>query len=364
MTEYKHRHREVYQGVTIDIRANTSAELSAKLERKKKLINKQTISPKMKLSAFGELYISTYKENVVSDSWVKGLRSILHGTIIASMGDKQMDKIRPLQIQRMLNGCSHLSESYIKKVYDFTCQLWHTAYKNGVTYTDYAEDLQRPHGRPPASGRSLTDQEREVLLKVLDGHRGELFCKLMLYCGLRPGEVHALQWKDIDLNNRILYVTKARKKDMAIGSPKSAAGVRQVPVPLHFVPFLQEHRSDPFDYIAPQTDQWRRDMWSNVKRMMNIEMGCRVERNKLIEPYPLQEPFNIYFLRHTYCTDLEKAGVPINIASRLMGHSDISITSKIYTHASEEALDIARDMIDGKNDGQNLPRMLKNTHSA
>ena len=39
------------------------------------------------------------------------------------------------------------------------------------------------------------------------------------------------------------------------------------------------------------------------------------------------------------------AGVPINVARELMGHSDISITSKIYTHSSTESFDSAADAI-------------------
>lgn len=86
-------------------------------------------------------------------------------------------------------------------------------------------------------------------------------------------------------------------------------------------------------------------MWDSVRREMNLAMGCRTYRNKLVPPYPLADDFTLYNLRHTYCTDLEKMGVPINIASRFMGHANIGITSKIYTHASTEALEIGRDLI-------------------
>ena len=86
-------------------------------------------------------------------------------------------------------------------------------------------------------------------------------------------------------------------------------------------------------------------MWDDIRRLMNIGMGCRVEQDELIPPFPLAEDFVMYNLRHTYCTDLERAGVPINIASRLMGHSDISLTSKIYTHACFETLETARSLI-------------------
>ena len=74
-------------------------------------------------------------------------------------------------------------------------------------------------------------------------------------------------------------------------------------------------------------------MWVSLKAKIEAETG---------KPFD----YRLYDIRHTYCTNLEKAGVPINIASRLMGHSDISITSKIYTHASDQAIEIARACIE------------------
>lgn len=52
-----------------------------------------------------------------------------------------------------------------------------------------------------------------------------------------------------------------------------------------------------------------------------------------------------YCMRHTYCTDLQAAGVPINVAKELMGHSDIKTTSAIYTHSTDVAINHAADMI-------------------
>lgn len=75
-------------------------------------------------------------------------------------------------------------------------------------------------------------------------------------------------------------------------------------------------------------------------------MGATVFNHQLIEPLPLNKDFKLYYLRHTYCTDLELKGVPINIAKTLMGHSDISITAKIYTHATDETIELARTLID------------------
>ena len=53
-----------------------------------------------------------------------------------------------------------------------------------------------------------------------------------------------------------------------------------------------------------------------------------------------------YCLRHTYCTDLQDAGVPINVAKYLMGHEDISTTGNIYTTTTEHAINDAAAKIE------------------
>lgn len=345
--KYKYRHTEVYKNVRIDLRANTQKELHQKVEKRKAAIDKGIIDGSMLFSAFGEEYLESCKRNTVSASWFRDLSYTL-GSIVDGIGDRPMENLRPIHLQGYLNSLTDMAESTIKKRYDLIMQIFKYAYANGVTPDDYTKSLVRPHGITGSTGRSITDYERKILLQVLDGHRGELFCKIMLYCGLRPSEVQALQWRDIDLKKRTISVNKSMKVNGSIGEPKTSAAYRIVPIPDHFVPLLRSRYGDPFDYIFSHNHTWRRRMWDNVRREMNIAMGCKTYRNQLVPPIPLAADFDLYNLRHTYCTDLEKLGVPINIASRFMGHSNISITSKIYTHASTEALEIGRDLINQK----------------
>lgn len=75
-------------------------------------------------------------------------------------------------------------------------------------------------------------------------------------------------------------------------------------------------------------------------------MGAKVYRNQIIES-KLSDDLTPYCLRHTFCTDLQKAGVPINVAKELMGHSDISITANIYTHRDNLILHKNIALLDG-----------------
>lgn len=352
MAKYKYRHRETYKGVEIDIKANGTGELTDKINRRRDQIDRLFLDVNTKLKPFIELYLEAYKKNTVSPDTYAYLQS-LGRKILDSIGDIPVSKIKPLQVQSFLNELTDYKDGYIKKIYNLTCQLFKHAYKNGLTTTDYSAVLELPKGSPSETGRSLTDRERQVLLQVLEGHRGELFCKLMLYCGLRPGEAIALQWKNVDFKAETITVDKSFKRSGFIGPPKTQAAYRTIPIPRHLLPLLKRNKAGPFDPVClnngkPYNESSRRAMWKSVKRQMNIAMGCRVYNRKLLPPLPLDPDFDMYYLRHTYCTDLERAGVPINVARRLMGHSSIAVTSRIYTHDNIESLEKARALINGE----------------
>ena len=332
---YKYRYQERYKDKRVDCVANSKKELLEKVAKKKAQIDRQTIDQQMRLADFCQLYLDTYKRDNVSASWFVDLCQ-LKNKMVDAIGNKPVGKIKPMEMQNFLNRQTDLADSTIKKIYDFTNQITHHMTVNGAT--DYVFNLTAPKGRSGEIGRSLTQAEQDALLRAIKGHRGEVFISIMYYCGLRPSEVSALQWKDIDLEKNIISVYKAVKQDGSIGDTKSSAGVREVPVPIKLSTLLKKQRREPFSPVCGQRNghhtKWSvRRMWQDIKKRTEAELG---------------RPFDarLYDIRHTYCTNLEKAGVPINIASRLMGHSNIGITSKIYTHASDEAVEIARKCID------------------
>ncbi len=173
----------------------------------------------------------------------------------------------------------------------------------------------------------------------------------MLYCGLRPGEVAALIWKDVDLAKRTIHVTRALKADNTINLPKTSSGIRDVPIPDVLIPRLQEERKGPFELVCTNsygnsyTESSIQAMWESFRNQLNIAAGCKVFRNQVQPPYAISKDLTLYCYRHTYCTDLQAAGVPINVAKELMGHSSISVTAQIYTHKSDVAFNNAAALI-------------------
>ena len=110
---------------------------------------------------------------------------------------------------------------------------------------------------------------------------------------------------------------------------------------------------------AAHTKTSMRQMWEVFKRDLDISMGAQTFRNAIIpETSVVAKDLTPYCLRHTYGTDLQTAGVPINVAKDLMGHKDISVTARIYTHLSKQSFSDAATLIDALATGRNDNKVL------
>lgn len=253
--------------------------------------------------------------------------------ILSKIGQMPVKSVKPLMCQEILNSQIGMSKSHITKVHQELCFIFEKAVENHLILESPAAHLDRPKGMTKKH-RSITATERKHLLSVADADpRFDLFL-LMLYCGCRPAE--AIHAKGMDIQElegiHVLHIrgTKTENAD------------RFVPLP----DVLYEKIKDtaPFDPICPNSAGREHSESSydrlveSLKRELNLSMGARTYRNALIPPLPLAPDFVPYMLRHTYCTDLQKQGVDIRAAQRLMGHADIATTANIYTHQDNETL--------------------------
>lgn len=342
-----------FDGKRYDVTAKTEKELAVKVAEKKKaleegsvIINKSTTVKK-----WTEEWLQTYVEPNVSDATLYAYKCRIKNYITPAIGSMRLIDVRPLHLRKILNGAAGCSRDHIKKIRYTLVQIFTKAQRNQLILNNPAEDLEIPKAENNTR-RSITDAERACILKVAETHPAGLWVKLMLYCGLRPQETAALQGRHVDLKGGNLKVENALKRhDNSIGNTKSRSGKRTVPIPDILLPDLKALKVEPYEYLfknqngSHMTTAGMRTRWRSFKRAMNIEMGCTTFKNAVVPPYRVAEDLVPYCLRHTYCTDLQDAGVPINVAKELMGHSDISITAKIYTHHSETSYNNAKELI-------------------
>lgn len=304
------------------------------------------------VSEWAKKWLRDYKAGAVGDAWYKAIEGIVRNYIEPCIGDMLIRDVTASDIQRMMNSVSHLSSSHQKKISQITAQIFLSAEENDVIVKLPVRRIKTAPKTHKTASRTLTDEERSLALRTADRYPEDgLFFLIMLFCGLRPGEVSRLQMSDYDRMSRILYVRRARKADGSTGRPKSECGTRSVPVPLYLAERLDKISKKPNEYIVtsaegrPLTKTTQRRMWQRFRRKMDIENGAEVFRGGIVRS-TLADDLRPYLFRHTYCTDLQDAGIPVTVARELMGHSDIKITAEIYTHHSQKSHEDAREKLD------------------
>lgn len=380
--------KHVVYGKTEQEAADKLAERKAQVKR-----GEYGISDKMTVNAWADEWDSTYlkprvrkagadkKRGTMTQKSYEMYRQKLDGYILPEIGKMKIGKVKDVHLQKILNDEAEggMSESHIQKIRMVMNKMFAQAVRSRVIVFNPADGLELPAAEKNLR-RSLTAYEREIVMRVAARHRCGLWIKFLLGTGIRPGESAPLQVKDIDLKREVVKIYKDIESGTAntVSTPKTAAGVREIPLPSWLVselrPYLENKDSE--EYLFPQMDG--RTMktitciendWRSFLRQVDLEMGAEhTPHGHIYDPKDLKpngepiypdpadpkQPRNghkvapdlvLYCLRHTYCTDLQRAGVPLNVAKYLMGHSDISTTAKIYTHTGAEEVEQARDYI-------------------
>ncbi len=155
---------------------------------------------------------------------------------------------------------------------------------------------------------------------------------LSAWCALRIGEVLELRRRDIDLARGVVSVTRAVAwvgGQPIVGTPKSAAGTRQVSVPPHIVPALQHHLdahvcAGADALLFPSVRDARRHLQPTV-----LHQSWRKARS-----VAGREDLRIHDLRHTGATLAAMTGATLAELQARLGHSTVAAALR-YQHAAQ-----------------------------
>lgn len=309
------------------------------------------ISSNMTVARWAHEWLETYKRPSVGEGQYKNYLLHIDGVIIPAIGSMTLKSVKDVHLQKIMNSRIGKSKSDVSKLRMTMNAIFNRAVLSKLIPFNPAANLELPVAND-GTHRNITDIERAAILKLAETHKAGLWVKMILFCGLRPGETRALDWRHIDFDKKIVRVEQSMKASTKIiDTPKTKAGIRNIPIPDRYLSDLLAKRDSPFNPVFVKNEVGERHdkasmdrIWKSFKRDLDIQMGAKVYRNQ-IKISIVANDLVPYCLRHTYCTDLQDAGVPINVARYLMGHSDISMTAKVYTHTTDTAIKEAAEKI-------------------
>jgi integrase len=160
-----------------------------------------------------------------------------------------------------------------------------------------------------------------------------------LFTGMREGEILALSLGDIrdnaiHINKTVKYLNQDGVFSPLVTSPKTKGSNRQVPINEYLKPMLERH----IQRVEGQANNDKRLLFPTDTGTYKDGCNTRKGLERLLKRLEISpRPRVFHTLRHTFITLLIIQGVPLKVVSDLAGHSDIHITSNIYTHITAAA---------------------------
>ncbi|HET9387210.1 MAG TPA: site-specific integrase [Gemmatimonadales bacterium] len=269
----------------------------------------------------------------------KNHRHILEKHLLPRFGGKAMTEITRQEVQAYV---AHLVNSgYAPRttdhIHDVLSAVLRTAVKWGHLQDNPARDVDLPALVNVRPKWALTITQATALLAELPP-LARTMVGLALLSGLRRGEIFALRWRDFDEQRQCLTVREA-VYDGRFSTPKTAAGVRQIPLSEAAVKLMVD---------------WR----AHVKRtepeslVFSTWSGKPISPNNVVRRWivPACEALGLkrvtwLTLRRTYSSWAHEKGVPAKVIAQLMGHAKVDTTLNVYTQVVDGSLRRAADAV-------------------
>jgi len=200
----------------------------------------------------------------------------------------------------------------------------------------------------------LSPDDARALLAAASTDRLYAVYVLALLLGLRRGELLGLRWSAVDLRRGTLRVQASLQRvggQLAFTPPKTKRSRRAIPLPRAVVKVLREHRA------CQEVERASAEMWADDDLVFTTSIGTPIEPRNLSRHFEaLRERAKVrkvrfHDLRHSCASLLFELGVPLRMVMEILGHSQISTTSDIYTHVMPAQYHEVADALDAWLDG-------------
>ena len=334
----------------------TRKEVKAKLEK----LEDNRIpgeSESMLLREWMQLWLDKYKKNLVKvttyDNYLINIQTHVIGSWV---GEIPLCEITTGKLQSFYNekyegteqtrGLSRRTVEYLRTIIGNALDQ---AYKNELIQKNPNKFTVLPREQPKEI-EPLTVIELQKLIRA--ARDSDIYALVMLevHTGMRKGEILGLQWQNVDLDKKVLYVRKnlcrvqikpsegKGKSKLVLLDPKTRKSVRSIPLSNDVVRVLRYHKFKQNEEKMKYRDIYVDNDLVFAKPDGNFEDPREIIKklHKLLEQAGVRK-CRFHDLRHSFASVLLNEGESMKNIQELLGHSSITTSMDIYGHLSEKA---------------------------
>lgn len=257
------------------------------------------------------LWFTSVKEKLTISS-IKKIEIILKFFTI--LNEYKISDIKLFQLQKIFDEMTFSynykgnCKSVLNRIFDF-------AVKNDFIESNKVKFVELGKKNIVIERKIFTKNEINILWKNLEIKNVYLIL-ILIYTGMRVGELLNLKVADVDLCNKVIYIRKS----------KTDAGVRTIPIPDKMLSLFTDNICYENEYF----------IFTKTFNQMSY-MSFRYIFESILRKVGLQK-HTIHDTRHTFATLLNNADANKTSIIKLIGHSDFSTTENVYTHKDIEEL--------------------------
>lgn len=262
------------------------------------------------------------------------------------------------ELQILCDSLSVYSASYVRKFMNLMRNIFRSAQANGLRLTNPMEAVRSPEGLPTVGHRVLKEEERELIRSTWREHDFDPAAMVMLYAGLRRGEVLYLDIdRDVNFFQRTITVrgsvsfSEGNGNQPTISSGKTKAAQRTIPLaaPLAEV-LLGRHglllckrdgsmmSQSAFErkfasyicFLETRLNGYEKRQYGKTnEHLARLEAGMPL-------PEWRQVTFRCHDLRKDFCTRGKENGISQKAMQTWMGHAGPEMINRVYWSLTEE----------------------------
>ncbi len=296
----------------------------------------------MKFSELAEWYFNNYSEVELKSVTAMNYKSQYNNHIKEYLGHKRLKEFTPLMLTdylKMLHTKDGLSASTCRKVYIVVQSIFKRGLEQGFLRENPCHNVILPKDKNKSKKRySLTVEETIRFIQMVKNSDKDADVKriiiFLLFTGTRIGECLALNWEDIDFENRSIHIRHTLAKGpngLFLDTPKTSSSYRTIGMNDTAFDILKEQKAYCADLkyalgnkyahpemVFPSGLGNYRDRSSVYHSLGRITVGTEFA------------DMTLHKLRHCNATILLNSGVELKMISEHLGHSGVEITANIY----------------------------------
>lgn len=301
-----------------------------------------------------DLCLDVYMKCTLKQSTYLSYESYIRVHLKPALGNVALQDLTPRMLQLYYNYKAEeegLAPKTIVNLNLFLHRALDFAVAEGYIKSNPTASVNLPRGDRPQIV-ILTRDEQMRLIQGSYQHRYGVFIRLVLFTGIRLGELLGLRWEDVDVQGRRMYIRRTLNRlnkvkkptnpnepttEIVIQAPKSQNSVRSIPLLPQVLQDLQGWRK-----VQMADRMAAGDSYCDSGFLVTNTVGGYVEPrtfkdyyNQILNLSGLRH-FTFHALRHTFASRAMEQHMDAKTLSVILGHSSVAFTMDTYTHVLDD----------------------------